>query len=82
MNEHIYAHCQEFAGRSVRARSKSSVIKGVAMAISLVAGTPYVQTEAYVSRLVGSHLLHVETDPQAGENDLIFLIEDTLKIGL
>ena len=52
------------------------------MAISLVAGTAYAQTEAYVSRLVGSHLLHVEVDPQAGENDLIFLIEDTLKIGL
>ena len=52
------------------------------MAISLVAGTTYAQTEAYVSRLVGSHLLHVEVDPQAGENDLIFLIEDTLKIGL
>lgn len=82
MNEHIYAHCQEFAGRSVRARSKSSVIKGVSMAISLVAGTAYAQTEAYVSRLVGSHLLQVEVDPQAGENGLIFLIEDALKIGL
>lgn len=80
INEVIYAHVNAFAGHEVTAKSAKAVIKGIAMAVALLAGTRYEVTEDYVERLVTSNTLKVHVNANADEAPIVGLIESVLMI--
>ena len=80
INESVYNHVNAFAGHEVTAKSAKAVIKGVAMAVALIAGTRYEVTEAYVERLVTSDTLKVHVNANVDETPIVGLIESVLMV--
>ena len=80
INEVIYAHVNAFAGHEVTAKSAKAVIKGIAMAVALIAGTRYEVTEAYVERLVSTDTLKVHVNANVDETQIVDLIESVLMV--